>query len=224
MEKYSGCILIPAYNEEKHISDLIQKIGGILPIIVVDDGSTDNTVKIATNAGTRVFRQEVNQGKGAALVRGFKEALRLGYDYVITLDADGQHDPAELYKFIDLYEKNKIDLIIGFRDFKQMPWVRRISNTMGTYAFSWAMGQKIQDNQSGYRLMSARLMDLVLDSSELGFHFEVEVIVRCLKAGYSLAWVPIRTIYADETSHIRPLQHLFHFSRMVLQTRKKMRS
>ncbi len=224
MEQSKGCVLIPAYNEEKHIFDLIQKIGNLLPILVVDDGSSDQTVQIARQAGADVFQQKINQGKGAALVRGFKEAIRLGYGYVITMDADGQHDPAELHKFINHYEENKTDLIIGYRDFKKMPLVRKISNTIGTIAFSWAMGQEIRDNQSGYRLMSARLMDLVLDSSELGFHFEVEVIVRCLKAGYSLDWVPIRTIYADETSHIQPLQHVFHFSRMVVQTRKKMRS
>ncbi len=223
MRKSKGCVLIPAYNEEKHIFDLIRKIGDVLPILVVDDGSSDNSVKIAKKAGAVVFRQETNQGKGAALVRGFKEAIQFGYDYVITMDADGQHDPAELYKFINQFEKSKADLIIGYRDFKQMPFVRKLSNTIGGIAFSWAMRQKIRDNQSGYRLMSTRLINLVLDSSELGFEFEVEVIVRCLKAGYSLDWVPIRTIYADETSHIRPLKHLVQFSRIVLQTRKKMR-
>lgn len=224
MEKGQGCVLIPAYNEEKHIQELIQKIGEILPVLVVDDGSTDKTAEIAEDAGAVVYRQISNQGKGAALMRGFEAVIENGYEYVITIDADGQHDPTELYKFMTLYEKNKTDLIIGYRDFKQMPFVRKISNTVGGIAFSWAMRQKILDNQSGYRLMSARLLKLVLDSTELGFEFEVEVIVRCLKSGCSLDWVPIRTIYGDETSHIRPLKHLIQFSRIVLQTRKRMRS
>jgi glycosyltransferase involved in cell wall biosynthesis len=223
MEKSQGCVLIPAYNEEKHIQVLIQKIGDVLPILVVDDGSCDQTAAVAELEGAVVFRQIPNQGKGAALIRGFKEALVLDYAYVITLDADGQHDPAELQKFISLYEEKGSDLIIGYRNFKEMPFVRKVSNTVGGIVFSWAIGQKIVDNQSGYRLMSAKLITLVLDSTEPGFEFEVEVIVRCLKARLRLDWVPIRTIYADETSHIRPFKHFVQFLRVVLQTRKKMR-
>lgn len=224
MEQTHGCVLIPAYNEETSIARVVKQAQVYLPVIVVDDGSKDNTAQIVKDIGAIVFTQNPNQGKGAALMRGFTEILNLGYDYLITLDADGQHDPDELPKFIDLYQQSKSELIIGYRDFSQMPFIRKVANFSGGLAFSWAMGQKILDNQSGYRLMNARLLSLVLDSTEQGFEFEVEVIVRCIQAGFSLNWVPIRTIYAGETSHIQPGKHFLNFMRVVFQTRRRMRN
>ena len=104
-----------------------------------------------------------------------------------------------------------------------MPLVRRMANSLGTRAFSWAVGQPIRDNQSGYRLISQRLMEALLDSAESGFQVEVEMIVTCVQHGFALDWVPIRTIYAGETSHVRLLPHAINFLRVVLQTRKRMR-
>ncbi len=222
MQNYQGCILIPAYNEEKSIFQIVEQAGKFLPVIVIDDGSKDNTAQLAQEAGAAVYKQNPNQGKGAALIRGFKEALNLGYDFLITMDADGQHDPDELPKFIDQYQQTQADLIIGYRDFSKMPFVRKMANSFGGAAFSWAMGQKIIDNQSGYRLMRSRLLLVVLDSSEQGFEFEVEVIVRCIQAGFLLDWVPIRTIYAGESSHIKPVKHFLNFMRVVFDTKKRM--
>ena len=150
-------------------------------------------------------------------------ALEHGCDTVVTLDADGQHDPAEIPAFLDAYTATRADLIIGARDFGQMPAVRRVSNTFGRWSFSWALGQPVQDNQSGYRLLSRRMMEAVLDSNEQGFEFEVEMIVTCVQRGYALGWVPIRTIYAGETSHIDPLTHARNWVRLVRETRRKMR-
>jgi hypothetical protein len=104
-----------------------------------------------------------------------------------------------------------------------MPFVRRLANSTGTWAFSWAVGQPIRDNQSGYRLISRRMAEALLGSDESGFEFEVEMIVTCVQRGYSLDWVPIRTIYAGESSHIRPWQHLVHFCRVVIQARRRSR-
>ena len=105
-----------------------------------------------------------------------------------------------------------------------MPAVRRAANTAGRWSFSWALGQPVQDNQSGYRLLSRRMMEAVLDSQEQGFEFEVEMIVTCVQLGYALAWVPIRTIYGGETSHIDPWTHASNWVRLVRQTRRKMRA
>jgi glycosyltransferase involved in cell wall biosynthesis len=219
----NGCILIPAYNEKDHIGDVIKKAKLFLPVMVVDDGSIDETATISERAGAIVFKQIPNQGKGAALQRGFKEAVQNGYDFIITMDADGQHDPEELPLFLDSFEKTHTDLIIGYRNFSQMPFIRRLANSSGGVAFSWALGQKIHDNQSGYRLMSKRLLLEVINSKETGFEYEVDVIVKCILAGYTLGWVPIKTIYATESSHIRPIPHLINFVRIVLQTRRRMR-
>ncbi len=112
---------------------------------------------------------------------------------------------------------------MGQRKFKYMPRLRRTTNTFGTWAFSKAIGQHIPDNQSGYRLLSRRMMEAMLASRETNFEFEVEMIVVCIQRGYRLEWVPIRTIYGDEKSHIRPLRHAYHFMRMVFQTRRAIR-
>jgi hypothetical protein len=158
-----------------------------------------------------------------ALKRGFAEAIHLGFDYAITIDADGQHDVNEIKKFQNEFFSKKTDLVIGFRDFSKMPLSRKLANSIGGAAFSWAMGMKILDNQSGYRLLSERLMKAVMDSQETGFEFEVDVIVNCLLNNYSLGWVPIQTIYGTEKSHIQPIKHVSNFFRVVLSTRKKMR-
>jgi glycosyltransferase involved in cell wall biosynthesis len=213
--------LIPAYNEAAHIADVVTGVRAHLPALVVDDGSTDDTAARAEGAGATLLRQVPNQGKGAALRAGFRQALDEGYDAVLTLDADGQHDPAEIPKFLHAYAACQADLIIGARDFSQMPPIRRLSNTVGRWAFSWAIGQPIHDNQSGYRLIGRRLLEAVLISSEHGFEFEVEMIVTCVQRGFTLGWVPIRTIYADEGSHIHPWHHTVNFFRMVRQTRRR---
>jgi glycosyltransferase involved in cell wall biosynthesis len=212
--------LIPAYNEEKHILSVVNQALKYLPVLVVDDGSKDNTANLAENAGAKVLRQTPNQGKGAALMKGYCKALEWGVDAVVMLDADGQHDPTEIPKFIDVYMRNNSDLVIGKRNFDQMPWLRRNTNTFGAWLFSWAVGQPIPDNQSGYRLLSHRMIEATLVSQETNFEFEVEMIVRCIQHGYRLDWVPIRTIYGDEKSHIRPLRHGLHFMRLVWQTRR----
>jgi glycosyltransferase involved in cell wall biosynthesis len=215
--------LIPAYNEADRIGRVIDGARQFLPVLVVDDGSTDDTATIATGQGASVLYQVPNQGKGAALKAGFRQAISEEYHAVVTLDADGQHDPSEIPKFLTSFRNSKPDLIIGKRDFNQIPPIRRLANTLGRWSFSWAVGQHIPDNQSGYRLISRRLMSALLDSRESGFEFEVEMIVTCLQTGCRLEWIPIHTIYAGERSHISPLRHLLLFSRMVWRTKKRMK-
>jgi glycosyltransferase involved in cell wall biosynthesis len=215
--------LIPAYEAEPYVGDVVKTARTFLPVLVVDDGSKDRTSDRGREAGAEVVRQEPNQGKGAALQRGFRWALEQGYGAVLTLDADGQHDPAEIPKFLETYAKTHADLIIGARDFSQMPFVRRLSNTTARFAFSWAMGRTIRDNQSGYRLLSRRLIEDVLSSREAGFEFEMDMIVRCVRDGYNLDWVNIRTIYGDQGSHIKPIDHVVQFFRMIRNTRRAMK-
>ncbi len=212
--------LIPAFNEVEHIRTVVQSVGAYLPVLVVDDGSSDQTAAAARSAGAQVLIQQPNQGKGAALLAGFKQVLQDGFRAVITLDADGQHDPAEIPAFLDAYSQHNADLIIGRRNFSLMPIVRRMSNTIGTQIFSWALGRPVPDNQSGYRLLSERLMHtmLAMRENERGFEFEVEMIVQCILNEYKLDWVPIRTIYADEKSHISPLKHGLKFMQVSWRT------
>ena len=215
--------LIPAYNEAAAIQRVVRETLRHLPALVVDDGSQDSTASLAESAGAIVLVQNPNQGKGAALRRGFVYALENGYHGVIALDGDGQHAPDEIPGFVACFASQQPDLIIGYRRFREMPFVRRLANTLGFVIFSWAMGTRIWDNQSGYRLVSRRLMERLLAGKESGYEFELEQIVSCVEAGYKLGWVPISTIYAGEVSHIRPLHHLVNFLRVAWQTRMRLR-
>ncbi len=213
--------LIPAYNEAERVAGVVVAARRHLPVLVVDDGSSDATAAVAAAAGAQVLSQTPNQGKGEALKAGFRRALDAGYDAVITLDADGQHDPDEISKFLAAFQAYHADLIIGERNFAQMPVVRRFTNTFGRWSFSWAIGRPIPDNQSGYRLVSRRLMRAMLDSPEGGFEFEIATVVACVREGYRLEWVPVRTIYAGERSHIHPLKHTLGYLRLLGWARRQ---
>jgi len=229
--------LIPGYEEGPRIGAVVEAALRHLPVLVVDDGSTDDTAVVAEAAGAAVIRQVPNQGKGAALRTGFRHALDAGCAAVLTLDADGQHDPDEIPRFIATFGASgpsgvlgvpgasgpRPELIIGRRDFSRMPAVRRLSNTVGTAAFSWAVGRQVPDNQSGYRLLGRRLMTAMLDSRETGFEFEVEMIAVCIRNGWTLDWVPISTIYAGAPSHVKPVAHFQHFVRATRAARRLVR-
>ena len=220
--------LVPGYEEGPRIAAVVEATLRHLPVLVVDDGSTDDTAANAGEAGAEVIRQRPNQGKGAALRAGFRRALDAGYDAVVTLDADGQHDPGEIPRFVAAFATPgasgpRPELIVGRRDFSRMPPVRRLSNTVGTAAFSWAVGRHVPDNQSGYRLLGRRLMTAMLDSEETGFEFEVEMIAVCIRSGWTLDWVPISTIYAGAPSHVKPVAHLRHFVRATRAARRLVR-
>lgn len=216
--------LIPAHDEAPRIVPVIHGALAHLPVLVVDDGSSDSTAVEAGAAGATVLSQHPNQGKGAALRAGFARAIADGVLAVVTLDADGQHDPAELPRFISAEAVQPGELIVGRRDFSKMPLVRRASNWAGTMILSAAVGRWIPDNQSGYRLVGRRLMAAMLNSHEDGFAFEVEMIAVCLREGWPIRWVPISTIYGDERSHIRPVHHLREFIGVAMRARRIVRS
>jgi glycosyltransferase involved in cell wall biosynthesis len=215
--------VIPAYEAAHLVGDVVRGARRHLPVLVVDDGSRDDTSGAAAREGAEVVRQEPNQGKGAALKTGFRYALDRGFQAVLTLDADGQHDPAEIPAFLATWRGDRPDLVVGARDFGDMPPTRRFANTVGRWALSRAVGQEIPDNQSGYRLLSRRLVEATLESDEAGFEFEVDMVLICLRRDWPIAWVPIRTIYEGHGSHISPLQHVVRFFRVVARARRAAR-
>jgi glycosyltransferase involved in cell wall biosynthesis len=212
--------LIPAYREGPRIAPVVAGAREHLPVVVIDDGSDDDTAAVADVAGATVLRQVPNAGKGAALRAGFRHALDGGAAAVITLDADGQHDPAQIPAFLAAFAASRPELIIGQRDLSRMPPVRRLSNTLGGAALALALGRSVPDNQSGYRLIGRTLMRALLDSDESGFEFEVEMIARCIALGLPMSSVPIRTIYDGAPSHIRPVHHLREFARVTRKARR----
>ena len=233
--------VIPAHDEAPRIAAVVRAAAAHLPVLVVDDGSADDTAVVARDAGAEVLEQRPNAGKGAALRAGFRWALAAGFDGVISLDGDGQHDPAEIPAFLAAFGPGSTrgaaaspgraggaaiarpDLVVGRRDFSRMPPARRLANILGGRTFSWAVGTHVPDNQSGYRLIGRRLMEASLDSAERGFEFEVEMLAVCLARRWPVAWVPIRTIYAGGPSHIRPAAHVRHFFRAVAAARRTVR-
>jgi glycosyltransferase involved in cell wall biosynthesis len=215
--------LIPAHDEEMRIAAVVREAARHLPVVVVDDGSADGTARAAETAGARVVGQTPNQGKGAALRTGFRLALDEGAEAVVTLDADGQHDPAEIPKLMAAFEAARPELVIGCRDFRAMPPLRRLANTLGSLTLRLALGVRIRDNQSGYRLVGRRVMEAMSSSGESGFEFEVEMIAECIRKGWRIEWVPIRTIYTGGTSHIRNRDHLAGFVRTAWRLRRSMR-
>jgi len=207
--------LIPAWNEAARIGRVIAGVLAHLPVLVVDDGSSDGTAEAARAAGADVVCHAENRKKGAALKTGFVWALERGYGAVLTLDADGQHDPADIPLFLQALENGTGDLIIGRRDFSQMPWPRRWSNPFGSWLLSLILGTHIVDSQSGYRLLTRRLLEQ-LELGTSGFEMEVEMIVEALRLGARVGWVPIRTIYGgDKRSYFHPLKDSARFLQMV---------
>lgn len=215
MNNASILALIPAWNEGARLGPVVEATEKYLPVLVVDDGSEDNTATVARRAGGTVVRHEENQGKGAALMTGFGWALSRGYDAVLTLDADGQHDPDDVPKFLSVYQNGGWDLVIGRRDFSKMPFPRGYTNPFGSWLLSLALGERIPDNQSGFRLHDQGLLK-ELELTTTGFELEVEVIVQTVCRDMRIGWVDIRTIYdIDKRSYFHPLKDSARFLTMV---------
>lgn len=215
MIEQSVLALIPAWNEGSRLGPVVRATRRYLPVLVVDDGSKDDTASIAKEAGATVVSHHRNQGKGVALTTGFDWALGQGYDAVLTLDADGQHDPSDIPRFLQFYEKGTCELIIGRRDFARMPFPRGYTNPFGSWLLSRALGETILDNQSGFRLHSHSLLQR-LDLTTRGFELEVELIVQAVCMGMRIGWVEIRTIYdVDKVSYFHPLRDSARFLGMV---------
>jgi glycosyltransferase involved in cell wall biosynthesis len=213
-------VIIPAWNEAERIGPIIEKAKQFLPVLVVDDGSHDETISVSKRAGANVVAHESNRGKGVALMSGFEYAFQNKYLAAITLDADGQHDPAEIPNFVRAYKDDLGDLIIGRRNFRQMPFIRAFSNSFGSWLLTRILAAPILDNQSGYRLYTKKLVD-ALDPSAEGFEFEVEVIFQAVVKGLRIGWIPIRTIYGiDKVSYFHPWHDSIKFLSTVWKARQ----
>ncbi|HWQ21451.1 MAG TPA: glycosyltransferase family 2 protein [Clostridia bacterium] len=191
--------VIPAFNEEHNIAGVVEGVRLFMAdIVVVDDGSTDGTAAAARGAGAIVLRHESNVGKGAALKTGFGYLRESGFDGAITIDADGQHDPAEIPLFVAAAEQG-YDMVVGNRmsNVSTMPFIRRFANHVSSFLISLFLGQNVRDSQNGfryYRLSSILSLPLKADKYDL----ETEVIFKVGRARYRIGWVPTRTIYRAE--------------------------
>ena len=218
-------IIIANYNHGEHLTELIRQINKYFEykkIYVIDDKSTDNSVEIIKNIPINIFVQKKNKGKGGALKTGFKHAIEDGFEYAITIDADLQHNPDSLMKFIEKQKENNSQLVIGSREIsrKKMPFMRVMSNKITSKIVSFLVHQKITDSQSGYRLYdlkSFNIENLLTDR----YQFETEIVFEIVKNGGKIDSIPIETIYSGQTSHISHLRDIKYFIDVVLEYWKK---
>jgi len=219
--------IIPAYNEERNIKDVIMKCKKYLQqIIVIDDGSNDNTAQIAKTEGVRIIVNKKNIGKTDSLKKGFELGLQENADIFILLDADGQHNPDEIPLFLEKIHES-YDLVIGARKFKPelMPKIRILANAVSSYLVSLICGVKIEDSQSGYRALTGKLVEEITITSSR-FQSDTEMIVKASKHGFKIGFVPIETIYHPEAKSkvhqfIDPLRFIFLITRLAFYKKKK---
>ncbi len=203
-------VVVPAYRAALHIGDVVRdihKVSERMRVVVVDDGSDDDTAERARQAGAAVITHEVNRGKWAALETGFAEFLKTGCRAVVTLDADGQHAPAEIPNLVEVWLAEDADIVVGSRrrEVGNMPFIRILTNSISSGLVSLVAGATIKDSQSGYRLHSRRVIENV-EVKTGGYEAESEILVKAVRMGYKVASAPISTIYGEETSHIHPLK------------------
>ena len=199
------CAIIPTYNEGKYIGSVIERVAKHnVDIIVIDDGSTDGTEDLLKTLDITFLKHRVNTGKGTALLDGFKIARERGYDYIVTMDADNQHDPDELPRFIDKISSGWADIVIGDRmhDTGNMPFKKKFCNICASKIVSAVCRQYIPDALSGYRAFSKEVLNAIEPSCER-FDIVPEILIKASKKRFVIKYIGIESIYADEISHIR---------------------
>lgn len=215
-------IVIPAYNESATIKDLaLRCLKQQDLVIVVDDGSTDDTVKQLDELDIILLKNENNSGKATSLWKGMQYALSQNADQIITLDGDGQHFPEDVPLLVKAAEKYPSCMIIAARLNKRenAPKARLKANKIADFWVSWAAGQKINDSQSGFRLYPSELMSnpKLSVSRKHGFVFESEIIIQAVRLGYPCKTVAIDSIYLENAraSHFKPVSDITKIVLMV---------
>lgn len=203
------CILIPAYNAQETLGLVLKKMKPLeMDTIVVNDGSSDETARVALENGAQLLEHPVNLGKGTALQTGFHYILQKGCQVVITLDADGQHDPSEIPSLLRIFQSVQPDILIASRgaEFGKMTFLRRFWNRLGVKAVARLCHSDITDSQSGFRIIRADVLkEIGLSTSR--FETELELLIKSCKKGFSVLSIPIVTPRIDGTgsSHFRPV-------------------
>jgi glycosyltransferase involved in cell wall biosynthesis len=216
------CAIIPAFNAESSVGEVIDRTKEYLRrIIVVNDGSTDRTGEVARSRSIEVISIPSNRGKGYALRLGFSHALSNGCSSILTLDADGQHDPADIPIFLQAHEEDSQAILVGSRMAQagRFPRQRYYSNRAAVFFISKALGQYLEDTQCGFRLYPAEaIRPIELTTSH--FQTETEILLRAAHRGVRISSVPVKNIYWNGNaprSNFRPVVDTFYICLVVLQ-------
>jgi glycosyltransferase involved in cell wall biosynthesis len=215
-------VVIPAHNEASTIRLVVMRAlrhAGV--VIVIDDGSDDGTSRALAGLPITLLANARNEGKAASLWLGMQHALSLGVDAVVTLDADGQHDPADIPRLVSAARRSPGRIVIGARlaDRHKIPPLRYFANRVANFWIAWAAGYPIEDSQSGFRLYPASLLTQVRirhDRSRC-FVFESEILIEASRLGYESLPVQVAAIYPLEgrPSHFRQFVDVERIARMV---------
>lgn len=217
--------LIPCFREGERIGDVIRRAKPhVDEVVVIDDGSPDNTSAEANKAGATVLRHTVNQGKGAAIRTGINYAIDHGYEFLMFLDGDGQHNPEEIPKFLDAQRSSQAGIVIGNRmgDARHMPLHRKWTNQFTSWVLTRMAGQPITDSQCGFRLLHKSVIPAIhLETNR--FDSESEMLIQASRRGHRIASVRVETIYEGQGKHskIRPMRDTIRFIKMVWRNRTR---
>ena len=214
--------VIPAFNAERTIGSVTVETAKYISkdrILVVDDGSSDQTAFCAQQTGVEVLRRPTNGGKGRALRDGFERAFEWNPDWILCLDADGQHDPAFIPLFQEMSQRGGCDLVIGkrIRRHRRMPLLRRFSNRISSFLLSWRTGQNLDDIQCGYRAIRADFLRRFELHSEK-YDIEAEMILQACRQRGRIEWIPITAIYRDQPSFIRKFPETLRFLKLLFRS------
>lgn len=225
MSKNRIWVLIPAFNASRWLKDVVESCRlHCSNVLVVDDGSTDDTLNVARRSGALTVGHKRNSGKGAAIKTGFRWLQDRDCAASITLDADGQHDPQEIPAFLRCYERLLEDgckdfIVIGARIHgrEKMPLYRAIPNRVGEFFISLAARRHITDTQSGYRLYTKGVMQGIRCTAK-GFDMEAEMLIKAARSGARIEEIPIEAIYGDAYhTNFRPVADFYRISITVLR-------
>lgn len=217
----TGCAIVPAYDAAGSVADVVRDLVRRWPdpraVIVVDDGSNDETASLAERAGARVVRHARNRGKGAALRTGFRYAHDAGFDVAVTVDADGQHSPADAVRLL-LHEAPREALVLGIRDLVRAgaPRPNQISNRISNYFLSRFARTPFADTQCGLRRYPLAAT-LAADGGAHGYAFEAEIILRAKASGVPIVEVPIDVIYPPEELRVSHFHSVRDPARIIVR-------
>ena len=203
----AACV-VPAYNAADTLEQVIDGVRQTVPrvrVVVVDDGSTDQTREVADRVADDVVGFDLNRGKGAALRAGFEAALAERCSTVLTIDADGQHDPA--YAPALFSALTRVDVVIGVRkrNGSDMPFYRRLSNALSSAAVSACTGRRFTDSQSGFRAVRAEVLRRIEPAGDR-YEYETDFLIQAARGGWRIGAVPVSTLYGEwARSHFRTL-------------------